>query len=172
MPLTRAQKTQIVEALKDKLSRAKVALFVSFRGVDVKTSSELRRSVKNVQGEYKVVKKTLLWRSLGESATTIAQQALQSEVALTFDYASEVNVAKIVAEFTKKSSLVILGGFMDDVFLAPEKVKELALLLSLDMMRARALAAMQSPLTGLVRTLQGIPLQFITVLNAITSKRN
>ena len=170
MPLTKAQKAIIIEEVKDKLSRTKAAFFVSFKGVDVKTSSALRKSVKNVQGEFKVVKKTLLARSLGDSAAAIPQQTLQGEVALAFDYASEVNVAKIVAEFTKKSSLTILGGLMENVFLEPEQVKELALLPSLDVMRSRVLGAMQSPLTGLVRTLQGINLQFINVLRAIASK--
>ena len=171
MPLTRVQKAEMIEEIKDKFSRKKVALFVSFNGVDVKTSSDFRKQVREKQGDYKVVKKTLLQKALGKESTHIPYDTFKSELALALDYESETGIAKTLFEFTKKSKFTILGGLMGNDFLEPDQVKELALLPTLDVMRARVAGMLQSPITGLVRTLSGVQLQFINVLHAIASKK-
>lgn len=171
MPLTRDQKAQVVDELKEKLSRKKVALFVSFNSVSVKTSSEFRKSVREQQGEYKVVKKTLLERALKDMNMELPKESVPGELGLALDYNSETDVAKTLFDFTKKSKFVMLGGLMGQDILSAAQVKELALLPGLDAMRARLAGMLQSPVTGLVRTLSGIQLQFINVLHAIASKK-
>lgn len=171
MPLTKAQKAQIVDELKGKLSRKKVALFISFNGVDVKTSSDFRKQVRGHQGEYKVVKKTLLERALGDVKENLPQNSLAGELGVALDYESEVNVAKTLFDFTKKSKFTILGGIMGEEYLAADQVKELALLPGLDVMRQRVAGMLQSPITGLVRALSGVQLACINVLHAIASKK-
>lgn len=172
MPLTRTQKEQVVDDLKDKLSRKKVAVFVSFNGVDVKTSSDFRKQVKENKGEYKVVKKTLLEKALSDRGGSVPQESLKGELGIAFDYMAETVVAKTLFDFTKKGKFAILGGLMGEKFIGPDQVKELALLPSLNVMRARLAGMIQSPLSGLVRTLAGIQLHLINVLNAIASKRS
>jgi len=172
MPLTKAQKIEVVKDLHDKLSRKKVAVFVSFSGVDVKTASDFRSSVRQVNGDYKVAKKTLLKRALDELKISVPQELLTGQVGIALDYYSQTSVAKTLHDFTKKSKFSILGGLMGDEFLDASRVKELALLPGLDVMRARVIGTIQSPISGLVRTLHAIPLQLINVLNAIAAKKS
>lgn len=172
MPLSREQKGKVVEELADKLSRRKAAFFVSFAGVDVKTCEELRKSLRAASGEYKVAKKTLLERALQETHTSLPSEVLAGQVGIVFDYASEVNAAKILAAIGKKSSITILGGMVDSVVLSVDEVKELALLPDLNTMRARLAGILSAPLSGLARALISIQLQFINTLRAIASKKS
>ncbi len=172
MPLNRDQKEKIVEELTDKLSRRKAAFFVSFTGVDVKTSEALRKALKVSEGEYKITKKTLLERALEKTHLSFPKEVLAGQVGIVLDYASEVNAAKIVAGFSKKSSIAVLGGIVDSTLLSIEQVKELALLPDLDTMRARLAGILNAPISGLVRALSGIQLQFINTLRAIASKKS
>lgn len=172
MPLTRAQKSKIVEEVKDKFSRQKAAFFVSFAGVDVKTCEDLRKSLRAANGEYKVAKKTLLERALQETHTPLPLEVLAGQVGIIFDYGSEVNAAKILAAVSKKSNIAILGGMVGSVLLSVDEVKELALLPDLDMMRARLARVLSAPMSGLARALSCIQLQFINTLRAIVSNKN
>lgn len=172
MPLTREQKAAVIDELKDKLSRKKIAVFVSFKEVDVKTSFTLRKNLKEVAGEYKVAKKTLVQKILTEMGVSLPDEALAGQLGLAFDYDSETNVAKAINQMTKKSKFTILGGLMENSYLSAAQVQELALLPDIDTMRARTVGVIQSPLTGLARTLQGVQLGFINVLRAIASKNS
>lgn len=172
MPLNRDQKAHIVEELADKLSRRKAAFFVSFTGVDVKTSEALRKALKASEGEYKITKKTLLERALEKAGLSLPKEVLAGQVGVVFDYASEVSAAKVVTDFAKKSNIAFLGGLVGDATLSIDEVKALALLPDLQGMRARLAGMLNAPLSGLVRTLSGIQLQFINTLRAIASKAN
>lgn len=172
MSLTKIQKGKIVEELADKLSRRKAAFFVSFAGVDVKTCEDLRKTLRSANGEYKVAKKTLLERALQKTHTSLPSEVLAGQVGIVFDYASEVNAAKILAAVSKKSSITILGGMVDSVLLSIDEVKELALLPDIGTMRARLAATLNAPMSGLARALSSIQLQFINTLRAIVSNKN
>lgn len=170
--LTREQKSNIVEELKEKLSQKKIVFFVSFKGVNVKISQELRRSLKNIKGEYKVVKKTLLERASEELKLPVSPETMSGEVGLVFDYDSEVNAAKTLYDFVKKNTFSVLGGLMNDMMLPASAVKELALLPSLDIMRARVAFTIKSPISRLTGSMRGIQFQLINALRAVTLKKS
>jgi len=169
--LTKAQKAKIVEELKEKFLTKKAVFFVSFTGVDVKTSQDMRKQVKGGEGEYKVVKKTLLERALKTVNFSVPLGVLQGQVGLAFDYGSEVGVVKTLFGFTKKTSFLLLGGIIGQRFLSADQVKELALLPALEVMRGRLVFAIKSPLSGFIHTLKGVQLQVINILKAIATKK-
>lgn len=193
MPLTKEQKSKIVEELKEKFLRKKAVFFVSFTGVDVKTSQDLRRSLKGKEAEYTVVKKTLLERALGEAGIELPLSALTGQtpleanhrkrgshplrvlltgqVGVAFDYGSQANAVKTLYEFTKKSSFSLLGGILDNSFLDSEKVKMLAQLPSLDAMRQKLFFTLCFPLANFLHALKSVPSNFITVLNQIKAQK-
>lgn len=169
--LTREQKKDIIQEIGEKFSRKKAAFFVSFKGVNVKISQDLRRQIGSIGGEYKVVKKTLLARSLKELDMAIPLENLAGQVGLAFDYDSQTDVAKTLTGIMKKSAFTILGGLVNDTFLSPDSVKELALLPSIDVMRSRLAFALQSPIIQLVRVCNSFQVNLVIALHDLIIKK-
>ena len=67
MALTRQQRKEIIDDLKDKISRQKTMVFVDFAGLKVKDLSGLRRKLKKSDSLFKVSKKNLLKVALKDS---------------------------------------------------------------------------------------------------------
>ncbi|MBI3335553.1 MAG: 50S ribosomal protein L10 [Candidatus Portnoybacteria bacterium] len=171
MPLTQEQKIQTVAEIKDKLLRKKAAFFVSFTGVDVKTSQDLRKSLKGKEAEYTVVKKTLLARALNEEGIKVPFPALSGQVGIAFDYGSQVNAARTLYEFTKKSSFSLLGGILDRSFLDSEAAKTLAQLPSLEVMHQKLCYVLQSPMANFLGTLRALPLRLMYALAQVKAQK-
>ena len=169
--LTKDQKAKIIKELAEKFSRKKVAFFLSFAGVNVKTSQDLRRQLREIGGEYSVAKKTLLERSLKDMDIKIPLQELVGQVGLAFDYTSQTDVAKALLGITKKSAFTILGGLLNDTFLSPIAVKELALLPNIEVMRAKLAFTLQSPVTRLARACNQVQINLVSVLDALILKK-
>lgn len=169
--LTREQKEHIIQEIGEKFSRKQAAFFVSFAGVDVKTSQDLRRQLAGIGGEYKVVKKTLLARSLKEMDINIPLEELAGQVGLAFDYNSQTDVAKTLSGIIKKSAFTILGGLVNDAFISSDKVKELALLPIIDIMRAILAFTLQSPIIQLARVCNNVQTNLINTLRALIIKK-
>lgn len=169
--LTREQKEQIVQEIGEKFSRKKAAFFVSFTGVNVKISQDLRRQVGDIEGEYKVVKKTLLARSLEGLGVKVPLEKFTGQLGLVFDYNSETNAAKILSGIAKKSTFGILGGLVNDTFILPDEVKELASLPAIEVMRAKLAFTLQSPIIQLARVCNSVQMSAVSVLHALIIKK-
>ena len=84
-------KADIIQELKDKAARAQIGILTDFTGLKVETLAQLRRQVKEADGELKVAKNTLLTRSAAD-ASLIAPLTDQfvGPNALAFGYADPV----------------------------------------------------------------------------------
>jgi len=76
-------------------------------------------------------------------------------VAVALGYGDVTEPAKILADYikTSKSTLTIKGGFLGDQVLTSEEVSTLARLPSREILLAKLLGGMQSPIAGLVNCL-------------------
>ena len=127
MPLTRAQKQKIVEELKEKIGRQKAIVFVDISGIKVTDLTELRKKMKQSEGELKVAKKTLISLALKESGTEIDFKKIPGEIALGFAYQDETAPFKILYNFSKENpNLKILGGLISDEIFSSEQALRLA----------------------------------------------
>ena len=64
MAVTRASKVEELQQLEQSFKGTDSAIVVDFKGLKVPEVTELRRQVRGVKGEYKVVKNTLARRAL------------------------------------------------------------------------------------------------------------
>ena len=64
MAVTRAVKVEELQQLEQSFKGTDSAIVVDFKGLKVPEVTELRRQVRGVKGEYKVVKNTLALRAL------------------------------------------------------------------------------------------------------------
>ncbi len=99
--LTRKQKEKIVEDLTDKMKRQKILIFTDFRGLKTGDNRNLRKQLKDIDGDYKVVKKTLIKLALEKAKKTADISKFNASVALVFGYSDPLASTKIVSKFSK-----------------------------------------------------------------------
>lgn len=153
--LTRAEKERQLQLLSEKLRPAEGLFVVDFRGLKVAEVTELRRKVREVEGEYLVVKNTLVKIAVAGSDKEEAQKLFVGPSAVAFTNKDVVALAKVLAEFAKThDKLRFRGALVEGVLLDEEGAKQVAAMPSKQELVARLLYLLQSPMRRLVVALQ------------------
>lgn len=172
MPKTKEQKKEILEQIKDKLSKSKSVVFSSDTGLNVKTAQQLRNELRANGAEYFVAKKTLLQKATQSIGEEKVIDELSGSVGLTLSYDDEVAGVRVIDKFAKANEgLKLGGGILEGKFIMPDLVKTLASLPSKDQLLAKLVGTINAPVVGLVRVLSGTTRNFVGVLNAIKEKK-
>ena len=111
--------------------------------------------MREARSGYKGEKDTLERVAAERSERTDLADSFIGTVAIAFGYSDIVQPARVLADFIRdsKSDLTIKGGFLDDRLLTAEEVMVLSKLPSREVLLARVLGGMQSPITSLVNCL-------------------
>lgn len=155
MPLTKNQKQKILEDLIEKLKKQKALFFVDFTGLKVKDFSELRKKIKSLGDEIKVIKKTLMDVAFKKLKLNIEPRKMKGEIALVLAYKDEILPAKTIYQFSKENEkLKILAGFLNGKLLDSDKVIELAQLPSKEELIGKLIFVGKSPISMIYNILQ------------------
>lgn len=155
-------KKALVEEIKEKIKKAKSLTFVDYRGLTVEEDTKMRAAFRNAGADYKVYKNRLVLRALEECGITGLESVLEGTSAVAFGFADEVAPNKIIVntmEDTQK--LQIKGGILNGKVIDVNMVKTLASIPSKEVLLAKLLFLLQSPVRGLA-----------VALNAIAEKNN
>jgi large subunit ribosomal protein L10 len=145
------EKVEAVEELKTRLRGAKTVVLTEYRGLTVQQLGDLRKQLRGVSAQYKVVKNRLA--RLAVSSTDLAGLSphLKGPTALVVSKDDAVAVAKALTTFTRTNqALMIKAGYVDGQALDAAGLRALADLPSRDTLRAQLVAAVQGPLAQLV----------------------
>ena len=168
MALAKIQKQKIISDLKEKVDRQKAMVFADFQGLKVKDLTKLRKEMKKNDGEFKVVKKTLMAKVFQEKKIDFDVKKLTGEIALGFGYRDEILPFKTLYKFSQvHENLKILGGLVGGKLIEKEKAIELGQLPSREELLARLVGSISAPLSGMVNVLQGNIKGLVYVLSAI-----
>ncbi len=171
--LTKEQKAQIVENLKEKLDKQKIVIITNFQGLKTDSLQELREELKKINGEYKIAKKTLIKLALEKTKLKglIDLDQFDTSIGLVFGYNDPVSPAKIINKTSKNfEQFEILGGIMDNQVLSPKDIKELANIPSKVELISKLIGSINSPLSGFINVLKGNIRGLVYVLKAIASE--
>lgn len=165
MPKTKEQKQQLIEDLKDKLSRKKAAILINYKGLKVEETENLRKILREKEMELAVAKNSLLRIVLNNQSIEIDQSLLDQPLAIAFSYNDEVVASKEITLFAKEhEALEILGGILDEGFVSAEIIERLSKLPSREELLAKLVGSIASPLSGIVNVLAGNIRGLINVL--------
>jgi large subunit ribosomal protein L10 len=172
--LDRQQKETAVKSVKDQLSRAKAAFLIDFKGLNVEQVTTLRKKLRKIDSEMKVVRNTLAKRAIKDDAKTDA--ALKTHLvgtnAFVFAFEDVSASAKLLVDFAKDNDkLEVKVGVMEGTALDSGKITVLAKLPSKDVLRAQLLGMLAAPATKFVGTLAAVPGGFARLLNAYKTKQ-
>ena len=166
--MSREKKTQIIDGLQEFFSKCSIGVLTDYRGLSTTEITDLRRALRKSKVEYRVVKNTLA-RFAAERAGKDELAALfEGPVAIAFGYGDVTEPAKVLADYIRvsKASLSIKGGLLGDRVLTSGDVETLATLPSREILIARVLAGMQSPVVNLISCLAAPMRGVIGVLQA------
>lgn len=155
-------KKLLVEEIKDKIQRAKSLTFVDYRGLTVEEDTKMRAAFRNAGADYKVYKNRLLLRALEECGITGLESVLEGTSAVAFGYEDEVTPNKIIVDTIKDTQkMQIKAGVLNGQIIDVAMVEKLANIPSKEVLLAKLLFLLQSPVRGLA-----------VALNAIAEKNN
>ena len=170
MPLiTREEKQQEITSLSEKFGRSKAAFLVDFKGMDVESVTKLRKTLKPVNSEMKVVRNTLAIRALADHPTIkpVLGDKLVGTNAVVFAFEDPSAVAKALSAFAKDvEAFQMKSGVMDGAALNEAGIKHLATLPGKNELRAMLLGTLAAPMTKLLGTFQAVPGGFVRVVAA------
>lgn len=170
--LTRERKQKIVEEFAEKFKSQKMAVISSFHGIAVKKLEQLRRILKRNRAEYKVAKKTLLDRALEKAGIGLRTKEAQGEIGIVLNYGDDLTPLKSLVKFAQNNeTFKILGGILGTKILSEKEILILAKLPPREILLAQLLGALQSPIRGLARVLQGNIKNLVVALNRIKEKK-
>ena len=146
MALQRSKKEETIKELNKAINASESVVFVDFHGLNVSNETSLRRDLREKEVGYKVSRKTLLKRALlGKAEGEIP--SLTGEVAVAYSKDS-VATAREIYNFHKAHSglLKILGGIFEGKFVGPEKMTEIAMIPSREVLYAQFVNLINSPI--------------------------
>jgi len=170
MPITKKQKQEILQDLKEKIKEQKTIIFVDFKGLKVKDVFDFRRKLRKADSLFKVSKKTLFRIALKDLDSALPDKIdkMEGQIGLIFGFKDEISAAKVAYNFAKtKENLKILGGFFEGKIIDKEMVAELAQIPGREELLGRLVGGIAAPITNFVCVLQGNIKGLICVLSAI-----
>lgn len=168
--MNRTQKKEWIESANAKFKDAAIVLVAHYKGLTVAEITDLRVKVRAAGAGFKVTKNLLAKRALSETTYEKISSLFKGPTAIA--YANDpVAAAKVMHEFAKKNGkLVLVGGAFGDTVLDQAAIGQLAVLPSLDELRAKILALLNTPATRIAGVLQAPAGQLARVFNAYATK--
>lgn len=170
MAMARAVKAEWVGEAHEIFGQAEIVIITQYQGLTVAEMSVLRAKARAAGAGFKVTKNRLTKLALkGTIYESLASQFV-GPTAIAFS-SDPVSAAKVIAEFSKgNEKLVMVGGAFGQHMLNQDKIKELATLPSLDELRAKILALLNTPATRIAAVLQAPAGQVARVIGAYSAK--
>jgi large subunit ribosomal protein L10 len=159
------EKIESVEELKGRLSGVRTVLLTEYRGLTVAQLSDLRKQLRSVSAEYRVIKNRLARLALSPELAGV-KGLLKGPTGMIIAREDPVAVAKALHTFAKvNQALVIKAGYIEGRVLEPDRLKALADLPSREALRAQIVGALSGSLAQLVGLLQAPQRELVYVLS-------
>jgi len=171
--VNRREKEEFVRQLRLFFKELNHAFLVEFRGLKVVDEVSLRRKVKKVASNYKVVKNTLALRAIENTPLEGLKDGFTGPTAIAYTKGDPVVLAKVLLGFaTGKAELKIKKAVVDGELLTAEEVRELASLPPKDELIGKLVSVMSYPLGGLLSYLQAPISNFIWTIDQIRLQKD
>jgi len=167
-PDNEAKVAEIVERLK----KSKSIVVADYRGLSVSEMTSLRATLSELGAELKIYKNTLLKIAADKAGIADVAEFFTGPTALALSYDDPLAATRELAKYAKASKILkVKGGVLDGKVLTGADVTAVAYLPSKEVLLARLLGGMQSPLQGFANVLNG-PIRGLAVtLGAIAAQK-
>jgi large subunit ribosomal protein L10 len=160
-------KAEVISELEGTLGKSKAGVVTSYQGVPTPEIVKLRHKLRESKLELKVVKNTLVRRAAKEAGKDFLSTHFDGPLAVVLGYDDVSAPARVLMQHIAASgaALSVKGGFLSDRWLSAIEVTTLATLPSQQVLVARVLGGLQSPIAGLVQSLSSPIMGIVYALN-------
>ena len=155
--MTRQEKHDAIENLKEALVGVKTLYLADIEGLDARQTNALRRACFKENVKLQVVKNTLLAKAMEASTHDFGELTgiLKGNTSLMFSETGNAP-AKVIKNFRKKSDLPILkGAFIEEaIYLGDDQIDALVAIKSKEELIGDIIMLLQSPAKNVVSALQ------------------
>ena len=122
-----ASKKEEVSKLAAKMKEAKLILLTNYRGINVADDTALRKNLRNVNAEYKIIKNNITRRALAEIGIEGLDEKLEGPTAVIISSEDYLEPSKAIYEFTKNNEYYLIkGGVVDGEVKTADEIITLA----------------------------------------------
>lgn len=143
-----------VQEIHEKLTKAKSAVVMDYRGLSVAEVTDLRNRFRASNVDYHVYKNRLVKLAIKDTAYESLNDSLVGPNAIAISYDEPTIPAKIAKEYAKKNNkLELRCGVVDGEFYDEQGIQVIADIPSKEVLVARFLGSITAPVSKLARTL-------------------
>ena len=150
-------KSAIVDEIKAKLDGAESVVVIDYIGTTVEQATAMRKKLREADVDYTVYKNTLMKRAIDGTDYAPLSDILEGPSALAVSYDDATAPARVLAEAIKSfGKMEFKGGIVEKQFMDKEAIAEVAKIPSREILLAKFMGSIQSPVSAMVRTFQAI----------------
>lgn len=161
------KKSQEIAEISEILKDAQLAILTDYRGLKVSDLQMLRSQLRPHSAGIRVVKNTLTAIAADNVGLSELRSTLTGPTALVYANEDPVAPSKVVSDFVRSSRILqIKLGVLEGQIIEAEGIEQLANLPPREVLLARVVGGVQSPLAGLVGVLSATIRSLAYVLQA------
>lgn len=158
--------------IKSSLKNSNALFIVKYSGLSSPDLSSLRQNLKTSNARLFVVKNSVARRALKSAGLEDLLKSVEGPCGLVFVKDEPVGTSKALCNFLKEHEPLKLEiGLLNNKVLEKKDIEALAKLPSREVLRAQVVMALNSPISGIVITLNQILTKFVICIDRIKEKR-
>ena len=168
-----AEKEAVVAELTDVLKRANGVYLTDFTGLDVPAFTLLRKQLREESISCRVIKNRLGKLAAQRAGIEGLDEVLRGPTGLICADEDPVAPARVLSKFAEEGDgkPAIKAGYVDGDVFVDGQIERLAQIPPRDVLLGQMVSAMQSPISGLAFTLNGILQKLVGTLQAVAEKK-
>lgn len=146
MAITKERKKELVDEYRRLVEASRGHVLTSYSGVTVSDLEELRKKLREVGGEFHIVKNSLMKLVLDEAGMSTPEGAFEGTTAIGFATEDIPAVAKAIVDLAKEGELLLVkGAIVEGQVFTKAQVERLADLPPLSVVQAQFLGVLNAP---------------------------
>ncbi len=170
--MPKPDKIEAVAKLKQMMNDASSVFVTDYTGLNVAEITRLRKDLRENSVKYLVAKNTLMKIAAADAGLDKLNEFFQGQTGLAFGADDPSVAAKILYDSFKKIEKPVIKAFiLEDEFYSGSEITRLAELPSKEVLYSMVVASVESPLTSLVGSLDGIFQELIATLEVLEKSK-
>jgi len=172
MTISRTRKEGIVQELHEKFTRSSAILLADHTGLKVKDITVLRRKLREISVEYRVIKNKLARRALKDTGKDRLEDYLDGPNSLVFLGDDIVQGTKVLMDFVKEyEGPAIKIGFVDDRLYDRKELARISMLPPREIILANIACGLLSPLNKFAFLMMEMIGRFVRAVDAVRAEK-